>query len=63
MAEAFGQSKYKEEFEKATSLGNNLYPQGYDKKKYDIGWMLAFGKITFAEYKKRLKALNKEYGK
>jgi len=58
-------AKYKKEFDHSINKTSQMItiPRGYNKKKYDLGWMLAFGKITFDQYKKKLKKLNKEYGK
>lgn len=58
MAEPLANAKYAKEFKKATTLS---LPQGYERKKYDLGWALANQKITYKEYARRLKKLQKDY--
>lgn len=58
-------SKYKKEFDHAINRTSQMVtiPRGFNKKKYDIGYLLWQGKITFKQYKQKLKKLNKEYEK
>jgi len=53
-------AKYANEFNKATSLNGNLYPQGKRRKRYELGHLLGFKKITFEEYTKRIKELEND---
>lgn len=58
-------AKYKKEFDHSVNRTSQMVtiPRGYDKKKYDLGWLLYHKCITLKQYYRKLKKLNKEYGR
>ena len=43
--------------------GSRRRPSQISRAEYDLKWALAYGRITFAEYERKLKALRKTVGK
>jgi len=53
---------YAKEFVKKVTRGGNLYPRGKRKALYDLGYELCFGDITWEEYEKKKKEIEKIFG-
>jgi len=55
-------SKYKKEFDHSINRTSQMItiPKGNRKRMYNLRWQLAFGKITFDEYERRVRKLKKE---
>jgi len=48
-------AKYADEFKKATTFTRSI-----DRRIWELRWSLAFGRITFLEFEKKMKILKKK---
>lgn len=57
-------AKYKDNFDEAQNKTSQMITiaRGIKKRIYDLRYALAFGKITFDEYERKLKELKKNGG-